>query len=216
MIPQFFLISPAIDDPLAFQPMLDKVLSTGAISVLLLRFSGESDADIKRKASAMRQRIQDAGVACLIDLPADARFVARAQLDGAHVLGLKRLGDAIEALKPERIVGIGGLKSRHDAMEAGEQDIDYILFGEPRGDGSLPPLEQTIERASWWAEIFNVPCVAYAPDIEAVAPLTATGAEFIGLGPWIFETEDPAETLAEIRRIAKEKALARQEALGET
>ena len=98
MIPQFFLISPAIDDPLAFQPMLDKVLSTGAISVLLLRFSGESDADIKRKASAMRQRIQDAGVACLIDLPADARFVARAQLDGAHVLGLKRLGDAIEAL----------------------------------------------------------------------------------------------------------------------
>ena len=36
MTPQFFLISPAIDDPLAFQPQLDKVLSTGAVAVLLL------------------------------------------------------------------------------------------------------------------------------------------------------------------------------------
>ncbi len=53
-------------------------------------------------------------------------------------------------------------------MEAGERDIDYVMFGEPRADGFVPPLAQTIERAEWWAAIFNVPCVAYAPDLDSV------------------------------------------------
>ena len=203
MIPQFFLITPPVDDPVAFQPKLDSVISTGVFSVILLKFPGHDDADLKRKASVMRAHVQEAGIACLVDLPEDARFVARGQLDGAHVLGRTRLDEAIEALKPDRILGIGGLKSRHDAMEVGEKDIDYILFGEPRADGSLPALEQTIERASWWAEIFNVPCVAYAPDLDAIVPLAATGAEFIALGPWVFDSEDPAAIAADARRIAK-------------
>lgn len=206
MIPQFFLISPPIDDPQAFGPKLDALISTGVFAVMLLRFSGSDDADIKRKAGALRTRVQEAGIACLMDLPEDARFVARAQLDGAHVMGMARLKEAIEALKPDRIIGVGGLKSRHDAMEAGEADIDYVMFGEPRADGSLPAFEQTVERATWWAEIFNVPCVAYAPDLEAVASLAGTGADFIALGPWLFDADDPAALAAEARRIAKAHA----------
>jgi thiamine-phosphate pyrophosphorylase len=135
--------------------------------------------------------------------------VARLQLDGAHIAGLSRLRDAIEGLKPDRIVGIGALKSRHDAMEAGESDIDYVMFGEPRADGSLPPFEQTLERAAWWAEIFTLPCVAYAPSLAEVAALARTGTEFIALGPWLFDEADPAEALAEARRIAKAEALER-------
>ena len=34
-------------------------------------------------------------------------------------------------LKPERIVGVGGLATRHDAMLAAEQGADYVMFGEP-------------------------------------------------------------------------------------
>jgi thiamine-phosphate pyrophosphorylase len=44
-----------------------------------------------------------------------------------------------------------------------------------------------------------------------VAPLTATGAEFIAVGPWLFEAEDPAAFLAEARRIAKSSAIERAE-----
>lgn len=207
MIPQFFLLSPPIDDPLAFQPKLEALISTGVFAVMLLRFSGADDADIKRKAGVLRARVQEAGIACLMDLPEDARFVARSQLDGAHVTGMARLKDAIEALKPDRIVGVGGLKSRHDAMEAGEADIDYILFGEPRADGSLPAFEQTVERVAWWAEIFNVPCVAYAPDMDAIASLAVTGVDFIALGPWVLEADDPAMLAAEARRVAKAAAM---------
>lgn len=212
MIPQFYLITPFIDDVAAFRERLAPVLSTEAIAVLLARFAATNDAELKGPATALRAFVQEAGTAMLIDCPDDARLVARLGLDGVHVgTPGSELKEAVEALKPERIVGIGGLKARHDAMEAGEMDIDYVMFGEPRPDGSLPPLAQTVERAEWWAEIFTLPCVAYASDLEAVTALATTGAEFIALGPWVFETADPAETVAEARRLVKTRLLSRVE-----
>ncbi|MGL5448488.1 MAG: thiamine phosphate synthase, partial [Rhabdaerophilum sp.] len=178
-------------------------------AVALLDVSAESDAALKRKLDLLAAPLQEAGVACLIAPPDDPRLVARLGLDGVHANAEGDLGALVEAIKPNRILGVGGLRSRHEAMEAGEKDIDYVMFGEPRPDGFLPPLSQTIERAEWWAQIFNVPCIAYAPDLDAVAPLAATGAEFIALGPWLFEVKDPAQMLAEARRIAKSGAMER-------
>jgi thiamine-phosphate pyrophosphorylase len=43
-----------------------------------------------------------------------------------------------------------------------------------------------IERASWWAEIFETPCIDYCPDPDSVAALIETGAEFVALGEWVF------------------------------
>lgn len=209
MIPQFILFTPAIDDPLAFRPKLEAVLSTGAISVVHARFAASSDQELKKHATALLALVQENGAAFIMDCPDDPRIAARLGLDGVHVREPGPLLDeAIGSLKPDRIVGIGGLKARHDAMEAGERDVDYVMFGEPRADGSVPALAQTTERAQWWAEIFNVPCVAYAGDLAAVEALAPTGAEFIALGPWVFETADPAETVAEARRIAKARLLA--------
>lgn len=208
MIPQFYLITPKIDDALVFRSRLEPVLGTGAIAVLLARFTATADADIKGPATALRTSVQESGAAMLIDLPADARLVARLGLDGAHIgMPGPRLDEAVEALKPDRIVGISGLKARHDAMEAGERDIDYVMFGEPRPDGTLPAFSQTIDRAEWWASIFNVPCVAYAPDLDSVEALALTGTEFIGIGPWLFDVADPADLLAEARRRVKDRSL---------
>ncbi|MCZ8185287.1 MAG: thiamine phosphate synthase [Beijerinckiaceae bacterium] len=208
MIPQFYLLTPPITDVMAFRPKLEPVLATGAVAVLRATFGAAGDPEIKGPATAIRGLVQEAGAAMLIDLPADPRLVARLGIDGVHVAGPgPRLDEAVEALKPDRIVGIGGLKARHDAMEAGERDIDYVMFGEPRPDGTLPAFSQTVERAEWWASIFTVPCVAYAPDLDGVEALTRTGAEFIALGPWLFEAEDPAALLAEARRRVKERSL---------
>lgn len=208
MIPQFYLMTPLIDDALAFRAKLEPVLSTGAIDVLHARFVAKNDAELKGPAAALSSVVQEAGTALVIDMPEDSRLVARLGLDGVHVSKPgKALDEAISSLKPDRIVGIGGLKARHDAMEAGEKDVDYVMFGEPRADGSVPPLAQTVERAEWWATIFTLPCVAYAESLEAVTALAGTGAEFIALGPWVFETPDPAETVAEARRLAKARVL---------
>ncbi len=208
MIPQFFLITPDINDPLAFRPKLEAVLSTGAVAVVHARFGAASDQDLKKRATALVSLVQEKGAAFIMDCPEDPRIAARLGLDGVHINAPgPLLDDAIASLKPDRIVGIGGLRARHDAMEAGERDVDYVMFGEPRADGSVPALAQTVERAQWWAEIFNVPCIAYAGDLDAVEALAATGAEFIALGAWLFETPDPAGTLAEARRIAKARVL---------
>ena len=56
------------------------------------------------------------------------------------------------------------------------------MFGEPGRDGVAPPLEATLERVGWWAEIFETPCVAYAARLEDVAALAAAGADFVALG----------------------------------
>ncbi len=209
MVPQFMLIAPPIDDPAPYLARFAALAETGALAVALLNVTADSDASLKRKLDMLAQPLQAAGIACLIAPPSDPRLVARLSLDGVQVSAADDLGAWVEALKPNRILGVGGLKSRHEAMEAGEKDIDYVMFGEPRPDGYLPPLSQTIERAQWWAEIFNVPCIAYASDLDAVAPLAATGAEFIAIGPWLFDAKDPADMLAEARRIAKSSVMER-------
>jgi thiamine-phosphate pyrophosphorylase len=93
-------------------------------------------------------------------------------------------------------------------MEFGEAGVDYVMFGEPRADGSLPPLEAVIERAAWWAEIFQTPCIAYAPTLEAVSDLVRTGAEFIGVGEAVWShSEGPAAAVAAaLERCATEAA----------
>ncbi len=99
----------------------------------------------------------------------------------------------MDVLRPqERVVGCGGLRARHDAMEAAEAGCDYVSFGEPQADRTTPPLPAVVERASWWAELFQTPCVAYAPDFAAVEALAPTGAEFVALGPDALLSSDPA------------------------
>jgi thiamine-phosphate pyrophosphorylase len=95
-------------------------------------------------------------------------------------------------------------------MTFGEAGADYLLFGEPRPDGSLPSLESVVERASWWAEIFETPCAAYAPSLEAVAALAATHAEFVALGDAVWSHPDgPAAGVKAAAEILKREGASR-------
>src|SRR5437763_1269269 len=77
--------------------------------------------------------------------------------------------------------------TRHGAMQAAEAGADYVMFGEPDQRQHRPSFDAVIERVSWWAELFEIPCVGFAGGIEEVAPLADAGAEFIALGDWIFD-----------------------------
>jgi thiamine-phosphate pyrophosphorylase len=116
--------------------------------------------------------------------------VARAGADGAHLSGAAKFAAALALLKPDRIAGAGGLRSRHDAMLAGEAGADYVMFGEPDRHGRRAGFEEIQERLIWWAELFEIPCVAYAASKEEVAPLSRTGADFIALGDWIWSAPE--------------------------
>src|SRR5207245_996851 len=137
--------------------------------------------------------------------------VIRSGADGAHRTGVDSLRTALATLKPARIVGCGGLASRHDAMVAGEAGADYVMFGEPsQPSGARAPFAAVLEQIGWWAELFEVPCVGYAGNLDEIAPIAAAGADFVALGEWVFApTPGPEKAMAEA---AREIALAEAEA----
>jgi thiamine-phosphate pyrophosphorylase len=178
--------------------MLAQALDAGDVAAVLLRLADADERSQINSAKTLGALVQKRDAALLIDgRPA---LVARAGADGAHLTGIDDVTAALEDLKPDRIVGAGGLASRHDAMSVAEGGADYVMFGEPDADGQRPSFDAVLERVSWWAEVFEAPCVAYAGSIDEIAPLVAAGADFIALGDFLWR--DPAAVAATVASAA--------------
>lgn len=194
--PRLYLVTPRVTDASAIAAPLTAALAAGDIAAVLLRLAAADERARINIAKALAPIAQNKDVALLLDGHAD--LVARAGSDGAHLTGMAEFGAAFDMLKPDRIAGVGGLTTRHDAMTAAEQGADYVMFGEPDADGVRPAFAAIEERVAWWAELFETPCVAFAASIEEVAPLVAAGADFIALGDWIWrEASNVAATVAD-------------------
>src|SRR4051812_22724664 len=182
---RLYLLTPLITDPQAFAPRLAHACGAGEVAAVLLRFGAADERTLVKQVKTLAPAAQEHGAAALVAVAGEgdlATIAARGAADGVHLgPGPRDLRSLRERLK-DRILGAGGLRSKDEAMAMGEAGADYLLFGEPRPDGSLPPLEAVEERAAWWAEIFETPCVAFAPTLEAVARLARTRAEFVALG----------------------------------
>lgn len=182
---RLMLVTPPVLDPGAISFRLMQAFAGGDVAAVLLRLAPGDERSLTERVKALAPPVQAQNVALVVE--ASALVASRGGADGMHLTdGIEAVAEARSSLRQERIIGVGGLRSRHDAMDAGEAGVDYVMFGEPRPDGSLPPLPAVIERASWWAEIFETPCIAYAPDAESVPALVETGAEFLALGEWLF------------------------------
>ncbi|MBS7696602.1 MULTISPECIES: thiamine phosphate synthase [unclassified Chelatococcus] len=199
---RLYLVSPAVAAPEAFAPVLKAACAAGDIAAVLLRLDVGDERAAINIVKELAPVAQDAGAALVVAGPAGV--AVRGGADGAHIdiRGEEEperiLDDAGEQLRPQRILGVGGLKSRHAAMQAGEADVDYVMFGEPRPDGSVPTAAETLERAGWWASIFATPCVAYAESLGDVGPLAAAGVEFVALGDAVWRHPDgPAAAVTE-------------------
>jgi thiamine-phosphate pyrophosphorylase len=94
--------------------------------------------------------------------------------------------EALPSLRPDRIAGVGGLKTRHDSMAAGEAGADYVLFGDPGTCGQRPSVEAIAERLQWWDELFEPPCVGFASSREEAREFAVAGADFVLVGDFIW------------------------------
>jgi len=169
----------AADAP-ALTSNLAAALAAADVAAVLVSMAASREAAPLEQVRAIGRVVHDRGIALLIE--GDPASVEPAGADGAHVAGIAALDGALPLLKPRYIVGCGGLYSRHDAMIAGERGADYVMFGEPGPDGRRPAFVAVLDRVAWWAELFEVPCVGWAMNLDEVAALAGAGADFVGGG----------------------------------
>ncbi|MFL6798783.1 MAG: thiamine phosphate synthase [Xanthobacteraceae bacterium] len=195
--PRLYLVAPP--HAAGLENMLAGSLGVVDIAAVLLRLPASDERGRTGYAKALAPTIQRNGTALLLD--GSVELAARAGADGAHVAGLANLEVALATLKPERIAGCGALVTRDDAMRAAEAGADYVMFGDPDESGQRPPFDAVTERVTWWAELFEVPCVGYAMAPAEIAPLAAAGADFVAMGEWVFA--DPSRASAALTDAAR-------------
>ncbi len=191
--PRLFLMLPPFADA-GLAPALEAALGAADVACVLARFAaGDTPLAAARTLAAVAQA---RGTAFLV---ADALELAvAAAADGVQAAGTAAGLEAAKRLKPDFIVGVGGLRDRDAAMTVGEADIDYVMFGEPEaGVGTVALLD----RVAWWAEIFTVPCVAFAATLAEVGPLARAGADFVALAGAVWsDPRGPVRALADAQQ----------------
>jgi thiamine-phosphate pyrophosphorylase len=196
---RLYIFTPALEDTAAFARSLERALPLADVAAVLLRLADADERTLINRIKTVGGVVQRRDIALLID--GRPELVARAGTDGAHLTGIEAVRAALPLLKPDRIAGAGGLRSRHDAMLAGETEADYVMFGEPeqegtgRGRPNNPPFSAVEERVAWWAELFQPPCIGYAASADQIRPLAQAGADFVALGEWVWSEETGAEQI---------------------
>lgn len=183
--PRLYLATPVVADPARLVAELPALLAAADIAAVLLRLAPGDERSIIQRAKVLAPVVQNAGAALLIDQHFGQ--VARSGADGANVSGIEAMQEALPSLKPDRILGVGGLITRHDAMVAGEAGADYVLFGEPDSNGERPSADAICERLDWWAELFEPPCVGFAATLDEAQLFAAAGADFVLVGDIIWQ-----------------------------
>ena len=194
--PRLYLVTPPVADAAQFGDHLAAALEGADVAAVLLRLCQDDERGRINCAKALVPIVQRKDAALLLDVDAD--LVARAGADGAHLSGIDNVTTALASLKPERIVGAGGMLTRHDAMLAADGGADYVMFGEPDAAGHRPPFAAIEERLAWWAEICEVPCVGFAANADEVPALGRAGADFIAIGDFVWaDARGPRLAVAE-------------------
>jgi thiamine-phosphate pyrophosphorylase len=206
--PRLYLATPVVDDPAELAASLAGALAAADVAAVLLRLRPVDQRTMITRAKALAPVIQAGGAAALLDgqsLDGHVELVARSGADGAHLTGIAAMEDALPSLKPDRIIGVGGLATRHDSMAAGEAGADYVLFGERDAKRQRPSIEAIAERLQWWAELFEPPCIGFAESREEAREFVAAGADFVLVGDFIWaDPRGPAAALSEVEQTIRE------------
>jgi len=193
------LVTPETIDLAGFRPLLDAALAGGDVACLIITGAPES---LQAIAEAVVPVAQSRSAAALVHN--DTRIAGRARADGVHVdTGPADLGIAIETLRPARIVGAGGLRSRHDAMLAGETNPDYLFFGRLDGDTGESIFPKALDLASWWSSMFLIPAMVMGGrSLASVSEAAEAGIEFVALRDAVWShAAGPGEAVAAANRL---------------
>jgi thiamine-phosphate pyrophosphorylase len=193
---QLYLVSP-LEVGGAFPDRLARALDAGPVAAFQFRVKDVDRHEAARLAEPLQRICVDKDVAFIVN--DSVALAKRLGADGVH-LGQDD-GDPREArgiLGPGAQIGVTCHDSRHLAMEAGEAGADYVAFG-----SFHPTTTKTVTRRaepvilSWWATVFELPCVA----IGGVTPdnaraLADAGADFVAASHAVWGGDEAAAVRA--------------------
>lgn len=185
-----------IDDASSAQAkaVLAAAIDAAPIASVLLR-PGQGTKIFSETARPLIALAQARGIAVLIASETGETEMLGA--DGLHLIWSANITRSFKAARhsaPNAIVGADAGRSRHDAMELGEDGADYVAFGiPPHVEDRAKAAERQRDLISWWSELFEVPCVAFdVPDSESAHALAASGADFVSVGVASSDTANDA------------------------
>jgi thiamine-phosphate pyrophosphorylase len=151
--------------------MLEPYLGLDAVAAFLVEVSDEAVA---------RRQVQTAHAtgraAFLIDR---VDLVRPLGADGVFLNRPAEVAAARRVLDQEELIGAAVGSTRHDAMVAGEDGADYVLFGTP----GAPPaggIAALAEHVAWWSEVAVLPSVAAGRfTVDEALALVGAGADFL-------------------------------------
>jgi thiamine-phosphate pyrophosphorylase len=164
------------------EPALATLLATQVCACAVLDITDQDDAAMADLIADYRSQTEAVGTALLsLDNPDRAKTLG---LDGVHLTQRDHaVRTARERLGGQSNIGCGPAPDRHLAMMLGEQEPDYVLLaGKDSVDGTLVWTTPEADLVTWWAELFEVPSVAFCHTVDEAIAMAAAGADFIGFG----------------------------------
>lgn len=184
---RLYLITPPQLELAHFERALADALIGGDVACVQLRLKGAGDADVLRVGAALKQIVQDAGAALIINDRPD--LAAKLDADGVHVgQSDAAYAEARRIVGADRIVGVTCHNSRDLAYDAAAAGADYVAFGAFYPTGTKEPSHWAEpEILQIWQETMETPCVAIGGlTVDNAEPLVRAGADFIAVsaGVW--------------------------------
>lgn len=193
------LVTPKTIDVSEFAPRLEAAFAGGDVASLIIT-AGVPEA-LQAMTAALAPIAQKHGAAALVQN--DTGVVRRTGADGVHVdAGVADVETAMKAFHPDRIVGAGGIRTRHDAMEIGGADPDYLFFGRLDGDTGEAIHPASFDLAAWWSSLFVIPAIVMGgQSLRSVVEAAESGIEFVALRDAVWAHPDgPGAAVAEANR----------------
>lgn len=201
------LITPDIEDITILEEVVASALRGGDVASVIIPQRDLGEHEFQDVTSILVPIIQKAGAAALI--AGDTRVMGRSKADGIHVTGnADDLYDAVDRFSPEKIVGGGNAKDRHNSLSMGDTQPDYLFFGKLDGDIKSEPHPKNVKLGQWWSEFVEIPCIVMGgTDIESALEIAEAGCDFLALNLAIFsKPKESATKVAEINALLDEKA----------
>ncbi len=187
--------------------LLTDALAGGDVASIILPIGAMESSVFQKHAETLTAIAHENDIAVLVE--SDSQAMGRSGADGLFIpSGLENLKDGIARFSPKRLVGYGGIKTRHNAMEAGELKPDFLFFGRLDGDIKPEAHPKNIKLGEWCADVMQISSIVMGGSlIDSVVEVAESGAEFVALASAIFEhNQGPKAAVLEANALLDAKA----------